>query len=51
MHIDGLGELAVHEDIDEWLVSEAVSVPCLEGAKLRFIFVGIEGDPAPADFY
>jgi hypothetical protein len=50
MHLDSVGTLAIHEDIDEWLVSEPVAVQYFDGARLRFIFVGVSDDPAPADF-
>jgi len=50
MHIENLGELVAHEQIEEWLVSRPVEVPYLPGAPLRFVFCGLAVDHAPRDF-
>lgn len=50
MRIEQLGELSPDDDIPEWLVSKKIDVPYFPGAKLRFVFDGLEDDDAPDDF-
>src|SRR3954463_16331753 len=50
MRIEHLGELSPDDSIPEWLVSEKVDVPYFPGAKLRFVFDGLEDDDTPDEF-
>jgi len=47
MRIDQLGELTPDRDVPEWLVSNTVAIPYFSGARLRFVFDGLEDDDKP----
>ncbi len=48
--LPGLGPLQPDISIDEWMVSDPVPVPLLDGLALPFVVEGLEDDPAPRDF-
>jgi hypothetical protein len=50
MIIQPLGKLEPDPDIPEWLRSTPVTVPYFGGLQLAFVLLGVEDDPAPADF-
>lgn len=38
MQIASIGPLAPHPDVDEWLISTPVALPCRRGATVKFVF-------------
>ena len=50
MRIEGLGELTLNRDIEEWLDSKPVDIPFLAHAQLSFTLESIEDDPSPNEF-
>ena len=50
MELEPLGELKQDPDIDEWLVSEPVSVAYIGGRQSPFVVESIEDDGSPGEF-
>ena len=50
MNLETLGELTPDPDIEEWWVSEPVSVGYFAGTPLYFVLEDVADDPAPAEF-
>ena len=50
MNIAHLGELTPDPQVEAWMVSPEVEIPCFPGTRLRFILMDFRGDPAPDEF-
>ena len=50
MKIEPLQNLVRDDDIEEWFVSDCISVPYLDGIKVEFVLENIEEDKSPEDF-
>ena len=45
LEISSVGKLQIHPDVEEWVISEPISVPFCGGKELRFTFQGdLESD-------
>lgn len=42
IEIKSIGKLTTHPDIEEWLISELISIPFFDGKELKFTICGIE---------
>ncbi|HEY3324008.1 MAG TPA: hypothetical protein VGP72_26380 [Planctomycetota bacterium] len=50
MHIEHLGELTQHPNVEEWMQSVAVEVKYFGGQTLPFVLENLAGDAAPVEF-